>query len=178
MKRRRDISSVAGVDFPFLAFRSDRKRTRSRIAKAFRTAAANDDDTFKQEVDTACQTTRGYLGFMTSTEAFEQSLLLEEDTCFIYSAYNGSWLACGKTDILTETLSEHFNDLYDDMGNYFGYRSLVDRGDALIFQKKLKKRVKAAIDCFSIIGKRLKIVKDIRIMIGKLVWSTRREWVQ
>ena len=176
-RRRRDITSVAGVDFPFLSFRTDRKLTRSRIAKTFRTAAANDEDDFKQEVATACTTTRGYFGFMTSMEAFDQSLLLKEDACFIYTSYNGEWRACGKTDILTETTSQHFIDLYEDIGNYFGYRTLIDRGDALIFQKKLKKRVKQAIDCFSIIAKRLRVVKDIRVMIAKQIWGTRREWV-
>lgn len=39
------------------------------------------------------------------------------------------------------------------------------------------KKSRDAIDAWSIIAKRLGVVKDIRIVIGKLLWKEKREWI-
>ena len=39
------------------------------------------------------------------------------------------------------------------------------------------KKSRDAIDTWSIIAKRLGVVKDIRILIGKLLWKEKREWI-
>jgi hypothetical protein len=39
------------------------------------------------------------------------------------------------------------------------------------------KKTREAIDAWSIIAKRLGVVKDIRILIGKLLWKEKREWI-
>jgi hypothetical protein len=174
-KRRIDKTSVSGVDFPFFLYRTKRRDTRSYIANTLRKVKAVDDDidVFKQELNNACVEERSYLGFMTNEEAFDQELALAEDTYFIYSAYcDRRWFLCGKTDILMESDARTQSLL-----NPEGLKRL-DRGDALIFQKKLKRRVRRAIDCWAIIGRRLKVVRDIRILISQMIWMHRREWVQ
>jgi len=34
-----------------------------------------------------------------------------------------------------------------------------------------------AIQCWSMIGRRLRVVRDIRILISKLLWNERNLWV-
>ncbi len=41
----------------------------------------------------------------------------------------------------------------------------------------VSKKTRDAIDAWSIIAKRLGVVKDIRILIGKLLWKEKREWI-
>lgn len=169
--RRQDKTSIAGVDFPFLLFRERRKNTRSRIAKTFRIA-----DPYKGELNASCRTLRCYFGFMTTEEADTQQMALQENSYFVYSVYREEmWICCGKTDIMMDTECDSLEEVlrYIDSTVW----TPLDRGDGLIFQKKLKKRVRASIMAWSLVAMRLRVVKDIRVMIVKLIWEHKREWV-
>ncbi len=54
----------------------------------------------------------------------------------------------------------------------------IDRGDTILYRTLRNKLAREAIDCWGIIGSRLLVVKDIRIVIGKFLWITHRNsWV-
>jgi hypothetical protein len=177
-KRLRDKTSITGVvDFPFLVYRENRKNTRSLMGKTFRPMLrCNDFDEFKSNLNALWQSHRGYLGFMTGDEAFDQAMSLPEDTYFIYSIPNDArWKCVGKTDIIFEYSYNDMQMMQND--EEIAHLKILDRSDALIFQKKLRKWMRIIIDCWSIIGRRLRIVKDIRIMIAKMLWVNKWEWV-
>ncbi len=177
-RRPRDKTSVSGVDFPFLILRDNRKDTRSRIATTMWEWRGTDDiDAVKDEFSIVASGYSAYYGFMTENEAFDQSLVLPPDTYFIYSVYrNSTFTISAKTDIYHEIECEHIHALNAELATCTAW-SPYNRENGLIFQKKLRKRVKPAIDCWGIIGRRLRVVRDIRIMISRMVWEGRGEWM-
>jgi hypothetical protein len=48
--------------------------------------------------------------------------------------------------------------------------------DAVQFHEAVCRVARQAVDAWSIIGARVRIVKDVRLMIAKLIWNVRDEW--
>ena len=124
---------------------------------------------------------RAFFGFLTFAELNKELRVLwelEEGTYFfIYNEHD-------KFELLVKGLTDgecihHINrDTWIDfpLVKYHADKPM-DRGNALINREIRKKRTKEAIDCWLIIGKRLKVVKDIRTVIGKMLWENRKEWI-
>jgi len=58
-----------------------------------------------------------------------------------------------------------------------GLDKQFDRGKGLIFAKTARDRAIPAIQCWLIIGKRLRVVRDIRLLIAKRLWANKHTWV-
>jgi hypothetical protein len=43
-------------------------------------------------------------------------------------------------------------------------------------REKVFQRVRTAIDCWSLVARRIGVVKDIRVVIGKMVWDEAWRW--
>ncbi len=48
--------------------------------------------------------------------------------------------------------------------------------DAVQFHEDICQAARRAVDTWSMIGARVRIVKDVRLMIAKLIWNAREEW--
>ncbi len=187
-KRRVDKTSVCGVDFPALQCRTDRKNVRSAIAQHFRSYGRgsyhhmieNTLTQWKTRLEQA-QADRAFFGYMRPDEVNEQNIVLPRGTYYIYFSNDGrdGMFAVrvnaggGIWGISSPTLDETYAKLA-------GFQTGVplDRGDALIYTKKASKRALLAIRCWSIIGRRLGVVKDLRVLIAKMVWAEKRVWVK
>jgi len=58
-----------------------------------------------------------------------------------------------------------------------GLDKQFDRGKSVIYAKTARDRAIPAIQCWLIIGKRLRVVRDIRILIAKRLWANKHTWV-
>jgi hypothetical protein len=61
-------------------------------------------------------------------------------------------------------------------GKLEGTHLLGPAMDAVQFHEAVCRAARRAVDAWSIVGRRVRIVKDLRLMIGKLIWSARDEW--
>jgi hypothetical protein len=125
---------------------------------------------------------RAFFGFLTFAQLSEELKVLwkfEKGTYFfIYNEY-GQFELIVKGHVTSGECIHHIpKDTWVDLP-LIKYKATkpMDRGDAIINREIRKKRAKEAIDCWLIIGRRRKVVKDIRIMIGKMLWDNRREWI-
>ncbi len=166
---------MKGAQFPFLECReeSDGHDGYQHMAYAL---DRNIDWSLQDIVKQRC-----FLGHMFDWEMWDQQRALRPDTyfvcfideviCFLQVCYKNihgrihCWL-CSK-----------WASVCDSLVNYKGTVPL-DRGDALIFVKCAKRKAREAIACWLVIGLRLKVCKDVRVLIAKKLWDGKREWVQ
>jgi hypothetical protein len=181
IKGSRDKTSVCGIDFPFLALRTDRKETRSRIAKYLRSLRSYkshfSEDEYTDWVKDLCRlcNSSDFFGFMTIGEVMDQKVACPDDHYFIYTSDYANPMGAF---ILTRDFGhwDLYRYNYKDVDNA-RIGTPLQRHNGLIFQKKLNRRVKKAIYCWSIVGKRLQIVKDLRVLIAKILWNSREFWM-
>ncbi len=168
MKRgRSDKTSVRGIDFPFLAVRSNRKVTRSHTSKYLRNLTSykfslteSGYNTFICELRKLCELPY-FFGYMTAEEIDTQRALMDSISYFVCISDQFGGFMC-------QTCTAHASNLtYIGVLNFASYGNALHRSQGLIFQKKLRKR----IDCWGIIGKRLRVVRDVRIIISKIIWN-------
>ncbi len=100
---------------------------------------------------------------MTYEEINAQRALMDSRSYFVcISDHNPfGWFIC-QTYMAAAPVLSNFGVL-----EFAGYGNGLHRSQGLIFQKKLRKR----IDCWGIIGKRLRVVRDVRIIISKIIWN-------
>ncbi len=58
-----------------------------------------------------------------------------------------------------------------------GLDKQYDRGKGLMFSATARRRATAAIECWMMLAKRLRVVRDIRVLIAKKVWANRHVWI-
>jgi hypothetical protein len=54
----------------------------------------------------------------------------------------------------------------------------IDRRKCVVFEETAKTRAIAAINCWLVCAKRLRVVRDMRCLIAKVLWADRHEWIQ
>jgi hypothetical protein len=54
----------------------------------------------------------------------------------------------------------------------------IARGDSILYQKAARTRATAGIECFLLCAKRLSVVRDVRVLIARLLWSARGTWIK
>ena len=175
----RNKTRVHNVDFPFLSCRSNRKVTRSLIAAHFRTLKGYKSLLSDEEWEDWVERLKKFInepfffGYMTMEELTEQFFHLPHNHYFVCFSKGSStfftvWSNVGGNvhRVNVETLS-HLPMLLVPLL----------RENGLIFKKKVERRARRAIECWQIIAKRKRVVRDIRILIAKRVWENRREWM-
>jgi len=177
-RRHHDKTSVRGIDFPFLALRTNRKETRSAISAYLKRLLSYDsaftDDMYAdwvRDVKKLCALPH-FFGFMDSIEMEQQR---QVGRCFVcFGVSRGHFIIMNHQKL---TMVHTYEDVIEQMGTLMGTTPIIPRSQGLIFQKKLAKRARRAILCWSMIARRLRIIKDIRVMIAKMVWNKKEEWM-
>jgi len=57
------------------------------------------------------------------------------------------------------------------------YNYFLDRGHALIYRKETYRRARSAMDLWTRFGMKAGIPKDVRLLIARLIWDGRHEWM-
>ncbi len=173
----RNKTRVHEVDFPFLSCRTNRKVTRSLIAAHFRTLKGYKSLLSDEEWENWVERLKEFInepsffGYMTMEEVTQQLFHLPHHHYFVC-------FSKGSSTLFTVWSNEKEN-MHRTNVIALPDLSLVPlhRENGLIFKKKVERRVKRAIECWLIIAKRMRVVKDIRILIAKRVWNIRGKWM-
>ena len=135
---------------------------------------------------------RWFLGFMTPTEVSAQQRVFTQfshGTCFVYLNRDGNIIMSHSSfNPLRARVTNRtawFPDrgeaawLFQDVkGNETSLLSHpLDRGKALIYRKEVNRRARMGVDLWTLAGIRAGIPKDIRLLVAKLIWDERHEWM-
>jgi len=53
----------------------------------------------------------------------------------------------------------------------------LDRGKALIYRKEVNQRARVGVDTWTMVAARAGVPKDIRLLVAKMIWDGRCEWM-
>jgi hypothetical protein len=115
-----------------------------------------------------------FFGYMTMEEITQQLFHLPRNYYFVCFSKGSSTLF---TVWSNEEGNMHRTNVITLPDLLLSFLVPLHRENGLIFKKKVERRVKRAIECWLIISKRMRVVKDIRILIAKRVWNIRGEWM-
>lgn len=167
-----------GVDFSFLDCRENRLEHADFYGAHYEHVKEEDPmwlDSFKTFITKRC-----FFGHMYLWELQAQQACMPENTYFTcISDVNVGWFElCAKNEcgMKFRVNCENWERVKERVAFRRGCREL-DRGDGLIFRKASKALALTAIMCWSMVGRRLGVVKDMRVMIAKMVWEESRVWV-
>lgn len=129
----------------------------------------------------------GFLGILLERDAMiEYSNLRAKGTIpgsyFIHLTYGsqGRFTVCGAVEIKSGTggvRSNHlgWNSIQKEIADIGGIP--FDRRKCRVYAQTAKTRATGAIECWIVCAKRLRVVRDIRVLIAKLLWANKHEWI-
>ncbi len=127
---------------------------------------------------------RCFLGILGVSEIINELRNLETNGAIgEYVVYLG-WIVPGKYAYMERygsiAMCTYF-DTFDKCLDYIHIRGLdmqFDRGKSTIFAKAAKRKTSDAISSWLMVGRRLGVVRDIRRVIGSMLWENRHLWVR